>query len=189
LVTAGIGLAAMAWAADPWLPEAVEQGLTQQLAERLTPLEVRSPAGAAAEAVAGVRQVLEAWGEAGVRAHAPSFTGFEVPAASSPILGTMASYHVCNLALFVELAGPEPSTDRARRRRASVGLTAVSMAVLRLRQPLLAGGGSAADIEVLLAGPEMEPILDRLQAEPELLAATLRTCDALLDELAGPPKR
>jgi len=189
LVTVGIGLAATARAEDPWLPEPVEQGLTRQLAERLNPLEVKSPADAAAAAVASVKQVLDAWGEEGVRAHAPSFTGFAVPAGANPILGTMARYHVCNMALFVELAGTEPSTDLARRRRASVGLTAVTMAVFRLRQPLVAGGGSSADMEALLAGPEMEPILDRLQAEPELLAATLRSCDALLEELAGPAGR
>jgi len=59
-----------------------------------------------------------------------------------------------------------------------VDLTAVSMDVIYLRAPLLAAGGTQADIESLLAGHQMEPILTGLQQDSAIRKQVEKECSS-----------
>jgi len=189
------GLVAGAAGADDggaWLPGAVAEGAAEQLAGRLAEagFGVERPAArteAAQAVVAGLRDTLEAWGADGTLARAPEFPELPVPRVEDRRLDAMARWHVCNLVLFLQLADPAFAEDVNARLTGALGLTGVTLAVLRLRQPFLAAGGDAGAIEKLLAGTGMEPVLDRLQSDPDSRGHAEMQCQAPVVELLERP--
>ncbi|HSM15340.1 MAG TPA: hypothetical protein VLA66_14835 [Thermoanaerobaculia bacterium] len=188
IVSGLVAGAARADEAGEWLPALVAEGAAEQLAGRLgeAGFGVEKPAEraeAARAVVAGLRDTLEAWGADGTLARAPEFPELAVPRAEDRRLDAMARWHVCNLVLFLQLADPALADDVDAKLTGALGLTGVTLAVLRLRQPFLAAGGDARAVEGLLAGPGMEPVLERLQNEAEARGHAETRCQAPVVEL------
>jgi len=186
---------AAAAAESSWLPPAVAEGAAQQLAERLSEL---APPGAgdterlarARDLISEMRSEIDGWGEAGVLAQAPAFPDLSLPRSGEPHLDAMGRYQVCNLILFRQLLDPALADDSDARSSAALGLTAMTLATVYLRQPFVAQGGDPAAIEAYLTGDAMSAVFDHLQADPALLAKAQQSCGPLIVELlAGPLER
>jgi hypothetical protein len=178
---------------QPWLPPEVAEGAAQQLAARLKQAGLAGDAddarllSGARKMVAAMRADLEQRGESGLAALAPAFTGFELPAAGQRELDLMGRYNVCNLVLLRQLEDPAFSDDANARMTSTVGLTAVTLVIVYLREPFVAGGGDPGAIERHLTDPRLEPIATRIQTEAELLAAVEKSCQPVVTALlAGP---
>lgn len=192
IVSGLLAPAARADEAGEWLPAAVAEGAVEQLAGRLgeAGFGVERPAArteAAQVVVAGLRETLETWGADGTLARAPEFPELPVPRAEDRRLDAMARWHVCNLVLFLQLADPALADDHNARLTGALGLSGVTLAVLRLRQPFLASGGDGRAIEALLAGPGMEPVLERLQSDAAARGHAEIQCRAPVVELLERP--
>jgi len=179
-----IGVAAQA----NWLTPPMEQGLTQQLAGRLASIEPRPPAdkGAVSEsarqAVRAIGAHLGSWTDAVVIARAPAFPQLTMPTAKEPLLNAMAAYQMCTATQFMRF---ELDKDSENRRATVLGLTAMTMAVLRLRRPFLASGGSDEGIEAFLTSEPLGAVLEAVQATPALLAHVEGQCRPVVEELVG----
>jgi hypothetical protein len=193
LLLAGLGAAVGIAEVESWLPPPVAEGVAQQLDGRLRRIgDGAAPANAlelSRQAVDALRAELEDWGVDGIVERAPDLTRLGVPRAESPLLDAMARYQVCNMALMLTFEEPANGDDAELRRRASVGLTAVTMAILRLREPFHAAGGDDAAIESFLTRAEMEPVLQKLQADAEIRRQTERSCDPIVTPLIAEPLR
>lgn len=180
--TAALVLIPVLLVAAQWLPPAVEQGLAAQLAERLAvggPASSKDAAAARA-VVSSVGKRLGSWTDAVAIERAPSFPQLKLPSAGEKHLDAIARYQVCNMVLFVQF---ESGADAERRRRSALGLTAITMAVVRLRHPFVAAGGSDERMEAFLTGAAMQPVLDAIQQKPELAAHVDRQCASVLRAL------
>lgn len=179
-------------AQEAWLPPPVAEGMTRQLAERMRTLgegepdEERLMAGAR-EVVGSIAQVLETWGLDGVHERAPSFPTFTIPPAGNRHLDAMARYHVCIMVLYLQFEDPALQSDVNARVTSVFGLTALTMAIVRLREPFVAGGGDDTAIEAYLAGPALEPILAALQTDPEARSAAETSCRPVVVSLLEEP--
>ena len=144
-------------ASSTWLPPQASAGLAGQLAERLAGNPDRPPTNellaAAATEVARLRAVLDGWGEGGVLERAPVFAELTLPSSGQRHLDAMARYQVCTMALALDLSAAR--TDAARR-QAAIGMTAMTMAVLFLRQPYLARGNDPESIRTFMVDERME---------------------------------
>lgn len=179
-------------AQEAWLPPPVAEGLAAQLAERMRTLgegepdEERLTAGAQG-VVGSLAEQLEAWGLDGVHERAPSLPGFTVPPAGNRHLEAMARYHVCIMVLYLQLEDPAFADDANARVTSVFGLTALTMAVVRLREPFVADGGDDTAIEAYLAGPALEPILAALQTDPAARSAAEESCRPVVVQLLEEP--
>jgi len=173
-----VGLALAAWLGagaafagetGDWLPPRVEKGAVQQLESRLEAMgwdgDAERRLEGAREVVGALRETLEDWSLEGVLRRAPSFEDLGLPKVEAPLLDAMARYHTCNLLLAVELQDPELAGDPDVKMSSVLGLSAFTLAVVYLRDPFLAEGGSEEQIASLLGGEPMEPVLSRLQAD------------------------
>ncbi len=160
---------AQAIAADDWLPSNVENALVQQLAERLSeagfegdsePQRVQG----ATRAIGDMRNYLEQIGETGILEKAPKFDLVSLPVARQKYLDAMASFNMCNLVLLLQHM-ERADRDQNSRITAAVGLSAVTLAIIYLRQPFAAGGGKPQDIEAFLTSDEMEPASRLIQTQ------------------------
>lgn len=184
---------AAAISAQPtWLPPEVEQGLVKQLAERMAksnPVTAEDPArasSAASRIVQNLAKDLGLWTDAVALGWAPTFPLLKLPTANQQHLDAMNRYQVCNLVYFMQF---ESSKDAEILRRSSLGLTAMTMAVLRLRQPFVKAGGTDERIEAFLTSPPMDKVMDQIQLSSELTAHVERQCQGVLWELILKPGR
>ena len=176
----------------PWLPPQVEQGLADQLAERLAAVNtgktpdqaaIRQAAGRAVQSMA---RRLGTWTDVVAVEKAPLFPQIKWVKGSPRHLDAMGRFQVCNLALFPQF---ESGGDPGSRRSGALGLSAVTLAIIRLREPFLAGGGNHEAIEAFLTSAPMAAILETVQKQPALQAHVQTQCAPVLRELLGPPAK
>lgn len=179
VLVVAVPMALTAAEAGDWLPPQVEAGLEEQLAARLA----AEGEAAAPAAVAGVKTTLEAWGEDGTLERAPRHDELGVPGSENPWLDGIARLHTCNVVLYLRLEDPAFADAEPSRRTSALGLTAVTMAILRLRRPFVAAGHSDAETEALLTGAQMDGVLRALQEERASYTAAWTRCRPLVDAL------
>jgi len=194
------GLASSARASDAaapappsWLPPQIEVSLTQQLANRMKHFGL-GPANDDQKLLAGARAMiraiaadLDARGEDGIEKLAPDFSGFELPQSGQRELDLMVRYNVCNLALYMQSLDPAFQDDVNAKLTSVLGLTAVTMVIGYLRDPFVHAGNDAAQIEAHLTDPNLQPIFDRIQKEPEIRASVEKTCQPVITTLLEGP--
>jgi len=182
-----------ALAQSSWLPPEIAEGVAQQLAGRLKEAGLAGKAddahllAGARKMVAAMRADLERRGEDGIAELAPSFSGFELPRAGQRELDLMSRYNVCNLVLLRQWEDPAFRDDLNARMTSTLGLTAVTLVIVYLRDPFVAGGGDPGAIEKHLTDPRLEPIATRIQTEAELLAAVEKRCQPVVTALISGP--
>jgi hypothetical protein len=158
----------------------------EQLVSRLeaigpSPVEDRAALKAGMQSV--VRQVrarLEAWGERGVLDRAPAFPKIGLPAATEPHLNAMGRYQACNWVLMNQQG---ERYDRETRRNGAVASTAVTLAVIYLRQPFLKHGGGSEQIEAFLTGAAMDRAFKQVMANEEWVLYVEQQCQPLITEM------
>jgi hypothetical protein len=179
-------------AQEPWLPSQIEQGLADQLAERLTAVDPGKTPDQAAIRQAAVRAVqaaarqLGAWTDRVAVEKAPVFPQINWVKATERHLDAMGRFQVCNLTLFPQF---ESGSDPGSRRAGALGLTAITMAIVRLRQPFLAAGGNHDAIEAFLTSAAMAAVLEDVQKQAALQAHVKTQCAPVLRELLGTPSK
>lgn len=184
--------AAVISAQASWLPAEEEQGLVKQFVGRMPkthPNVAEDPARAARLAsmlIQSLSKHLGAWTDSTALEWAPAFPQLKLPTANQQHLDAMARYQVCNLVYFKQF---ESSKDLEGLRRGSMGLTAMTMAVLRLRQPFLKAGGSDERIEAFLTSPPMAKVLDEIKLSADLAAYADKQCQGVLWELTMKPMK
>jgi hypothetical protein len=175
---------ATAIGAQSWLPPGARDQMAAQLAERLTTISKPRDAAGLAQAtrriVAAVGAQLESWTPRGALDRAPTFPMLTLPDATDRHLDAMARYQLCNLVLFRQF---ESAADAQDRRVGAFGLTAVTLAVVYLMQPFVAGGGSPGRVEAFLTGATMEKVNSAIQEKSELLTHVERQCEPVVGEL------
>src|SRR5688500_16213384 len=124
-------------AAQPgWLPPEAEEGVAQQLAERLAEISPgpASDAGALLERarkdVRRQRARVESWGPKGALERAPDLAKLEMPKSDDKRLDAMARYQLCNAVLYIKHVNRARETDAAARLTAARGLAGVTLAVV-----------------------------------------------------------
>ena len=179
-----------------WLPEAVAGALAGQLGERMGLLEdifggvEPDPARlskVARNLVESMADVVEGWGAAGVIKRAPDLRELGIGPHGNRHLDAMGRYQMCNAVLMLQLQNPAYQQDTNARVSAVFGLSAVTMAVLYLREPFMAGGGDPADIEAYLAGPTFEPLVQAMQSDDGTPERAEAACEPVVIELLREP--
>lgn len=175
-----------------WLPPAVEAGSAQQLADRLRPLGDGKPdeaklGAASRDLVRALRDTLGAWGADGVVARAPVFPELEVPAAREPQLDAIGRWNVCLLVFYLQLEDPALAGDGDAQLTSILGLSAVTLAVLRVREPYVAAGGSDEALEAHLTGPETDALLKSFQSDAKRRGYAEARCQPVVRELLAAP--
>lgn len=169
-----------------WLPAGAQDQMASQLAERLTTISKPKDAAGLAQAtrriVEAVGGQLESWTARGALDKAPTFPMLTLPGANDRHLDAMARYQLCNLVLFRQF---ESAADAQDRRVGAFGLTAVTLAVVYLMQPFVAGGGNPDRVAAFLTGAPMEKVNSAIQERPELLTHVERQCEPVVGELLG----
>lgn len=177
-------------AAADWLPAGAEEAMARQLAGRLVEAGL-APAGTpevltgSREMVASLIATLERWQVAGTLARAPEFPGLELAPAGEAHLDAMARYQICNMVLAIQHADPAFADDVNARLTAALGLTAVTLAVVRLREPFVRQGGTDAQIEAALTSAAHEKILTGIQEDPAVRAHVEKQCTPATVALLG----
>lgn len=171
-----------------WLPPPVEDGAARQLADRLLALgdpssDPERVLAAAREMLRRMRSVVESWGADGVVRRAPEFAGVATPGASRPELAAMGSWSICNLDLFLLYDQATRSGEPGDALVPALGLTAVTLVIVRLREPFVAAGGTQPEIEAHLTSPEFEALLASIQSSETARSAVRASCDPPLREL------
>lgn len=175
-----------------WLPAPAEQGAAQQLADRLRAFGDASSDDAALrdgalDMIRAMRDGIDAWGAAGAVTRAPVFQELQVPGAASPPLDAMGRWSICLLDLMLRYEGALQSGDGGAGLEPALGLSAVTLVVLRLREPFVAAGGRQPEIESHLTSAGFEALLAAIQTDPRLRAEARAGCDPLLRELLAAP--
>ena len=177
-----------------WLPAAVEESAAEQLAGRFGVLR----RGAAKEKenreeavlfTRALRDVVEGWGVDGVLERAPDFPGLTLPPLRDRYLDAMQRYTVCNLLLFRQTEHADFAEDFNARFTGTVGLSGLTFAMVRLREPFVAAGGSNEQIERAMTRAELEPVFDRLQSDEAARNAAEAACQPVVVELLEQPLR
>lgn len=176
-----------------WLPPAVVNSLTQQLASRMKHFGL-GPANDDQKLIDGARSMilamaadLDARGEESIEKLAPTFSAFELPQSGQRELDLMVRYNVCNMALFLQFQDPAFKEDVNARLTSILGLTEVAMVIGYLRDPFVRAGNDPAQIEAHLTDPSLQPILDRTQKEPKFRASVEKTCQPVVATLLEGP--
>lgn len=176
-----------------WLPPAIVDSLTQQLANRMKHFGL-GPANDDQKLIDQARSMilamgadLDARGEDAIEKLAPTFSGFDLPQSGQRELDLMVRYNVCNLALYMQLQDPALQDDTNARLTSTLGLTAVTMVIGYLRGPFVHAGNDAAQIAAHLTDPNLQPIFDRIESEPELRTAVETTCQPVITTLLEGP--
>lgn len=179
-----------------WLPPELADAVVQQLAERIALVpemfDGREPSAEQRLAVARrmigeMAGVITGWGVEETLARAPEITAVKIGPAGNPYLDAMARYQVCNMLLYLQLRDPAYNEDVNIRVTSVFGLSAVTLAVLSLREPLVAGGGDPATIEAHLSGPMLEPALQALQTDAARRARVEAECRPTIIALLEKP--
>ena len=184
-------LAVPVHASEEWLPPPVAEGMAQQLGERMTQMGIGGRdedhvLAIARQTVTRMRMHLDAWKLSGVLERAPRFPELELPEATNQYVDAMTRYSLCNIVLFRMFVDPTTREDPRAMAISTYGLTGVTMAIVRLREPYVREGGTDAMIEAALTSPELEVLAQRIQEEEDLLRHVARQCDPLVRALLGP---
>ncbi len=197
-----VGLLIVSWvtsaraAESNWLPPQMADAVAHQLAERMTRLGAGGDETAllarARRMVDAIREQIDRWGAEGTLRHSPRFPGIDVPVNDNPQLDAMGRYQICNAVLFRQLQDPAFSDDQNAMITSTLGLTAVTMTIVRLRQILLDKGGSDEAIQAFLTSSAFEPLVQKIQTDLEVRAAVEQQCqpvvvDLLREALSSPP--
>jgi len=180
-------------AAEPsWLPPQVESGAAEQLAGRLNELgrgkaDTGETLAEARKLVRSMRDVVDSWGVARTLANAPKFDQLQLPPAAESYLDAMQRYQICNVLLFRQTVHPDFADDFNARFTGTLGLTAVTLAVVRLREPFLAAGGSPEQIEAQLTSSDLEKVSQRIQTDEASRSHAEQQCQPLLLQLLEVP--
>jgi hypothetical protein len=124
--------------------------------------------------------VISAWDVSGVIGHAPDLKRLGLSSALDPHVEAMMRYQVCATVLTLQYEGGRTPDGR---RRAAMGLTALTAAQARLLEPYLARGGKASAVEAVLTGASMATAVERIQREPEILAYVQAACGPVIGDL------
>ena len=135
--------------------------------------------------IRSLAKTLGSWTDAQAVDRAPSFPDITLPLANQRHIDAMARYQVCSLVLLGQF---ESGKDAETRRKAALGVTAMTMAVERLRLPFMATGGTDRNLNAFLTSPPMVGALDEIRKKPELAAHAERQCAPLLQELLFEPR-
>jgi hypothetical protein len=169
-----------------WLQPDLEVVLARQLTSRLSKIgaaPVWEEGGISRAARGSIRilaRTLGSWTDAQVVGKAPSFPDITLPRANQRHIDAMARYQVCSVVLLSQF---ESGRDVERRRNGALGVTAMTMAVERLRLPFMATGGTDKDLHAFLTSSPMVSALDDVRKKPELAAHVERQCSPVLQEL------
>ncbi len=185
-----LGSAALAVAAErSWLPPQVAEGVARQLAGRMDQVGL-VPQGADERTLPRTRKMIEAMaagiearGESGLADLAPTFPNLDLPPTAQRQLGLMARYNVCNMALYRQFLDPAFRDDKNAAFTSTLGLTAVALAIIYLREPYLASGGDPKELEGHLTDPRLQPVLDAIQKDLEVRAAVEKACEPAVTAL------
>ena len=175
-----------------WFPPELEVVLASQLTSRLA--KIGSPPAyeeggispAARGSIRMLARILGSWTDAEAVDRAPSFPEITLPSANQRHIDAMARYQVCSLVLLSQF---ESGKDAVARRKGALGVTAMAMAVERLRAPYMATAGTDRVVNAFLTSPPMVSALDDTRKKPELVAHVERQCAPLLQELLFTPGR
>jgi hypothetical protein len=173
-----------------WFPPDLELALARQLTSRLAkiaPVPVWEEGGVSGGARMSIRmlaKILGSWTDAEVVARAPVFPDLTLPLSNQRHIDAMARYQVCSLMLLSQF---ESGKDVEAQRKAALGVTAMTMAVERLRAPYMATGGTARTLNAFLTSSSMVRTLDDIRKKPELAAHVERQCALVLQELLFKP--
>jgi len=184
----GLGLAVLAAlpAGAEWLPPQVAEGAAQQLAGRLATFGEVSDRERLVEGARGVLGAMvgtiEAWGVDGTVERAPEFERFSLPSSGDRYLDAMGAYSVCSLLLLRQFQSPEFADDQNARFTSTLGLSSLTLAIVRLREPFVAGGGTQPQIEAYLTGADLEPIFQTIQNDATWLADAEARCSPVVLE-------
>lgn len=127
---------------------------------------------------------LDSWGEKTVLQHAPALQPLAVPRAKQPQLDAMARYFTCaSVYEVLHLRGGFKNLDREGQVKAAMASPSLTVVSLYLRHQYLKGGGTDAKMEAFLTGPQMEPVIAKIQDDPKLLEAAHAECRALVNWL------
>jgi len=191
IVALVVGAAAPTWA--EWLPPYVEEGAAQQLADRFAMIGEVTDREALVEGTRGIlqamRTTIERWGADGTVERAPTFERFTVRTSGNRYLDAMGSYSVCNLLLLRQLESADFADDRNARMTSVLGLSSLTLAILRLREPFVEAGGTHPQIEAYLTGADLEPVFEAIQTDPEILAHAEERCQPVVVESLEEPLR
>lgn len=189
VVAAIVAVVALPARAD-WLPAQVAEGAAQQLADRFGALGEVTDREGLVEGTRGIvgamRGTIDGWGAEGTLERAPGFERFTVPSSGDRWLDAMGRYSVCNLILLRQLEDPAFADDQNARLTSVLGLTSITLAVFRLRDPYVAAGGTQGRIEAYLTSAELEPLFASIQTDAELRAdAEARCTPVVVESLQG----
>ena len=167
-------------AQENWLPPPVEAAMVQQFAQRLVEAgfeweSQKQMRSGTEQVVQDMRQYLEEKGETELLADAPQFQSIALPKANQVHLDAMARYNTCILLLYIQHSEREQQDSDARM-TAAVGLSALSMTVIYLRQPYINIGGKMIDIENHLTSDAMEQVIQNMQKDPDVRANAEAQC-------------
>jgi hypothetical protein len=176
---------------EDWLPPAFEERATQQLADRLStlpmgdqpPLSPATRLERAREAVATFRTTLDEWGLEGTLSRAPTLADLGLPTSSDRLLDAMGRYQFCSLVLALQAAPSGQAENFNLQFTAVMGLTAGTMAVLYLRAPFAAAGGTDQELEAYMTSAGMEAVAARVQEDEALLDRARAGCTPIVVEL------
>ncbi len=177
---------ATARAEEGWCPPRVEEGLAEQLAERMGKIgmgadDQRRLQGAR-RMMRQIHQQVDKLGVKGLLALAPELPRLKLPKPDQPYLDAMGRLYACNLVLLRQhMQGDK--LDQNRHVTAVLGLSALTAAELRLRHQLIAEGGDPNVVEAFLTGKEMEVAFSRVQEKEALLSHVEQQCTPPVHEL------
>ena len=173
-------------AQENWLPPQVESGVVEQLVARMEaigprPIKDRAALQAGMQVIVRqVRATLERWGEKGVLDRAPAFPKLKLPEAKQSHLNAMGRYQACNWVLMNQQG---EAYDLETRRNGAVASTAVTLAVIYLRQPFLKQGGASEQIEAFLTGAAMDRAFKQTMGSEPWVSYAEKQCQPLITEI------
>ncbi len=187
ILTASAG----AHAQSSWLPTNVAESAAQQLGARLKTLPIEGAATSTyeqrvenARAIVGtLRDVIEGWGGDGILGRTPELSHLTMPESKNQWLDAMADYQLCNLVLFFQLAPEGEAEDVNLQLTGVIGLTAITMTILYLRESFVNSGGSLEQIKAFLTSEHMERIGAQVQQNTALFEKTSEDCSPVVIEL------
>jgi len=194
LLTRGVSVSLMvalacvatARAAEEWCPPRVEEGLAEQMAERMGKIGMgaddQGRLQGARRMMRQVHQQVDKLGVNGLLALAPKFPRLSMPEAHQPSLDAMGRLTMCNLVLLRQHVQSE-KLDQNRRVTAVLGLSAVTAAELRLRHQLIAEGGDPNLVEAFLTGGKMAAVFSQVQEQEALLGHVEEQCTPVVHGL------
>ena len=177
-----------------WLPAAVEQSAAEQLAGRFGALrrgeeKQKENREEAVLFTRALRDVIDGWGVDGVLGRAPDFPGLALPPLRDRYLDAMQRYTICNLLLLRQTEHADFAEDFNARFTGTVGLSGLTFAMVRLREPFVAAGGSNEQIERAMTRAELEPVFERVQSDEAVRSVAETACQPVVVELLETPLR